>query len=346
MPLLDQQRKSQQIGRIRIGVKVTTQNGKIRPQKIDTFRLTTGSRHAADAVAELLGGTVAEWGKQWEVITERDTLLVTVPPRDGVITQFYEMWNKGGCIRRCDSVLEQKSNKPCMCPSDGILRSQLAKMNPPQACKTTTRLNVMIPDLPGLGVWRFDTGSYYAALEMGDMATLLETARDNGVFLPAVLRIDQRERISDGNTTPYPVVVLESTVPFRALATGALAAGGLAAQLPPAAGDTLKAITATTPPAPAPTAASTSPHAGPGPEAPNAQQLADMAAAAVSREEIQQLAALSEQHLLAEDHVCTDQAREVYEPLDEFLRDRWRRLPRTADLTDDDSAEPSDVGEE
>ena len=109
MPILDMQRRSQQIGRIRIGQKVPAANGGMRPEKLSTFRFTTASRMTADAIAALFGGTVRDWEGQYEVITDRSEIGVTVPPRDAVISQWYEMWSKGGCQRRCDSQREQIS---------------------------------------------------------------------------------------------------------------------------------------------------------------------------------------------------------------------------------------------
>ena len=227
MAVLDLQRKGQQIGRIRIGQQVAVirdgkDTGKTRPSKLSTFRFTTGSRVSAEAISALYGGDVRQWGSEWEVVTAQSAIGVTVPPRDEVVSQWYEMWNKGGAVRRCDSQTEQISGGPCLCPhaedpsnstqADDAARKRaaLAKLNPPQACKLVTRINVMIPDLPGLGVFRLDTGSYYAAVEIGDSAELMQMARDKGVFLPAILRIDQRRRVAGGQTKTYPVIVLEA----------------------------------------------------------------------------------------------------------------------------------------
>lgn len=265
MPLLDVQRKGQQIGRIRIGQQVATSKGGMRPARLDTFRFTTQSKVTADAIAELYGGEVREWRGQHEVITGKSEIYVTVPPRDQVVTQHYEMWTAGGCQRRCDSRTEQISGKPCLCPhaanpedEDEVARAALdraalASKNPPQACKPVTRISVMIPDLPGLGIFRLDTGSYYAAVEIGDAAHVLQAARDRGVLIPAVLRIDQRSRVVNGETKKYPVPVLDVTVTFRQIVSGALEAGGIMAQLPPAPGEPPRALTAApaTPPPPA-----------------------------------------------------------------------------------------------
>src|SRR5262245_41911176 len=110
MSVLDLQRRGQQIGRIRIGQQVKASNGKMRPAKLATFRFTTGSLASANAIAGLYGGTVKDWGEgEYEVITGQSAIGVTVPPRDQIVSQWYEMWNKGGCLRRCDSQAEQIS---------------------------------------------------------------------------------------------------------------------------------------------------------------------------------------------------------------------------------------------
>lgn len=332
MAVLDIQRRGQQIGRIRIGEQVAVikdgkDTGKTRPARLSTFRFTTGSRIEAEAIAELYGGEVREWRREFEVITAKSAIGVTVPPRDEVVSQWYEMWNKGGCMRRCDSQREQISGKPCLCPhaedpanaeecaAAAGERARLASLNPPQACKLVTRINLMIPDLPGLGVFRLDTGSYYAAVEIGDSARLMQMARDSGVFLPAILRIDQRQRVAGGRTKEYPVPVLEVLATFRDLATGAIEQGGLAAQLPPAPGEQRRAITAGPPPV------------EPG-EAPlTAQEIADRAPLAVTREGIKQLFVLAEANRVRQDHVCTDKENDVYEELHSYLQDCWRALP-------------------
>jgi hypothetical protein len=337
MPLLDIQRRGQQIGRLRIGQQVPTEDGKMRPAKLDTFRFTTQSPHSAEAIAELYGGTVQEWNGQFEVITNKNAIGVTVPPRDEVISQHYEMWNKGGCIRRCDSQIEQISGKPCLCPhaddpTDLVAvenaaqeRARLAKLKTPQACKPVTRISVMIPDLPGLGVFRLDTGSYYAAVEIGDAAELLQIARDRGEMLPAVLRIEQRQRVAGGKTKKYPVPVLEILATFRQIASGALAAGGIAAQLPPPPGQTRRAITAGTPATPQ--AAEPKQEAPPRPK--TAQEVADLALKATTADEVDAHARYASEQGWNEDIVQV--AEDVFEELRPFLYGRWQALQQPED---------------
>lgn len=335
MAVLDIQRRSQQIGRIRIGHQVKAPNGKMRPERLTTFRFTTASKVTADAIAELFGGQVRPWEGQHEVITEKSEIGVTVPPRDAVISQWYEMWTAGGCQRRCDSQHEQISNGPCKCPHAGdpsdpdevremaLERARLHKADPSKACGLVTRINVMIPDLPGLGVFRLDTGSFYAAGESGDKADLMELAREHNVFLPAMLRIEWRKRIAGGKTTTYPVPVLEILPTFRAIASGQLEAAGITAQLPPAPGEPRLAIAAGAPAPreerPAPAVRQDRP--------PAAQEIADAAAEVTTLAGLTPLKALSNEHRLGDDMICPP-GGEIYEELSSYLHTRREDLAR------------------
>jgi Recombination directionality factor-like len=346
MAVLDIQRRGQQIGRLRMGQQVQAANGKMRPARLDTWRFTTASRVAADAIAELYGGEVRDWQRgQFEVITGKSEIGVTVPPRDEVISQWYEMWNKGGCVRRCDSQSEQISNGPCLCPHArdaddeaavaiaARKRAEMAKLNPPQACKLVTRISVMIPDLPGLGVFRLDSGSYYAASEIGDAALLMQAARDKGMLLPAILRIEQRQRIAGGKTTSYPVPVLEVLATFRQIVSGSLEAGGIAAQLPPAPGEAPKAITA------GPAAEAPAPEASPEPtvldddyEEPwqRATAIAGRARAAKTPNEFRACAAEADSAGLMDEQVCIDREQDEWQDLRSVLEEIWADKKRGA----------------
>jgi hypothetical protein len=333
MSILDLQRKGQQIGRLRIGdqvaiIKDGEDTGRTRPVKRETFRLTTGSRHMADSAAGFFSSEARPWNGQWDVDTKCSEISVMVPPRDAVISQWYEQWTAGGCVRRCDSQHEQLSNGPCLCPHAAspddqeeaaraaLRRADMAKLNPPQACHLITRINVMIPDLPGLGVFRLDTKSFYAAAEIADTAALMQAARDRGVFLPAILRIEQRQRVAGGQTKKFPVPVLEVLSTFRQIAGGELEAGGVAAQLPPAPGEARKAI-ASTPPASVP-----APH----PSGRTAQQIADEAATCLGRAHMRRLIGEAKANGDETEMVCVDQGEGVYEQLREYLTRRWDDL--------------------
>jgi Recombination directionality factor-like len=95
-------------------------------------------------------------------------------------SQWYQMWSGGGCQRRCDGETEQLTQEPCKCPADPERRNALAKTG--GACKPTTRVNVMLPDLPDLGVWKIESRGYDEA----NAAEVLAAVRRDRSGLPQV----------------------------------------------------------------------------------------------------------------------------------------------------------------
>lgn len=213
MPMIDLTPRLRELGRIRTGNQVATQSGKRRPNKLDTFRITTPSEALAKAVQAAYDGKVEPWespaGKQFEVITRADSLPIIIPAGEA-LSQWYEMWSGGGCQRRCDGRTEMLSDSPCLCPSDATARRDLAAKTVPEACKPTTRLNVVLPDVPDLGVWRLESHGYYAAVELAGAALFLSAAMSRGMNIPAHLRLEQREKKVPGQPiNRYAVPVIE-----------------------------------------------------------------------------------------------------------------------------------------
>lgn len=220
MPILTLQQRSRELGRIRIGQQVPTgrTNHKdeptYRPEKLDRFRLTSASRPLIERVAELYGGDVREWdnngSRQFEVITAATRLPVLVPPQP--VSQYFELWSGGGCQRRCDGVTELLKDRPCPCDPDPEQRE----------CKPTTRLNVILRDVEGIGVWRLESHGYYSAVELPEVAAFLAHA---GQYVSAWLSLEQRTAIRDGKTRRWMVPTLEVDVTPAALLSGDGATG-------------------------------------------------------------------------------------------------------------------------
>ncbi len=280
MPIKTLQQQQAQVGRIRIGQQVPTKNGRSRPEKLDRFRFTTPSSPLADVVAERYGGRVQPWAPEgrpaeYEVVSDATSLPVLVPPRP--VTQWYEMWSGAGCQRRCDGETETISGDACLCPVDHLERGELAANG--RACKATTRLKVMLPEVPGIGVWRLDSHGYYAAIELPQTADFLGAVTDAGGYIKATLALEQRQVKRPGigvRTFLVPALHVDVT-PTQLMAGRGMALAG-PASLAIASG----------PAAPIPESAALP--AGPSvTEQAAAQAIADQAATCTSREQVSAL---------------------------------------------------------
>lgn len=236
MRIIDLQRRLREIGRIRTGDTTVAANGKTRPRKLERFRLTSRDRKVIDAASATWGGEVSEWqapdGGQWQCYLEAAEIAVVVPPGDMSFSQSYEQWSAGGCQVRCDGQWDHIGDRACACDPSA------------RACDIHTRLSVMVPQLPGIGVWRLETHSYYAAVELGGLVDLCAAQAAAGAMIPARLRLEQRSVKRPGRngkveTRRFAVPVLDLDVhPLALGAGGAGVAGqldaGSAAALPPA----------------------------------------------------------------------------------------------------------------
>ena len=200
-----------EMGRIRLGERVPKQSGSgLRPDKLATFKFTSPAEHLIVEIAALYGGTPAPFsgegvlGKQFQVVTEINVIPVYLPRQK--IDPFYEQWGGRVCTRRCDGERDMIHDKPCDCDPDE------------RKCKPTTRVNLMLADVSGPGFWRLDTHGLYAAMELSQLATMLQMAT---MPIPARLLLEARQRkffnrekqkveVRDWFT---PIVILDSVTP-------------------------------------------------------------------------------------------------------------------------------------
>lgn len=173
----------QEIGRIRMGEK----SPKGFPIKLKTFRLTSNDKKVLEAAAGLYGGEVKAWSDapdegMWQLTTAASELDILIPRALRSVSQAWELWQGGTCERRCDGRTEELSEQPCICGP--------ARGSSDDVCDVVTRLSVILPRLPGLGVWRLDTGGWNAATTIPSTVDLL-LAIDPRPMVPAVLRAVQ-----------------------------------------------------------------------------------------------------------------------------------------------------------
>lgn len=216
--LLNIQRRAAEHGRLRTGY---TQGN--RPMRSSTWVITSHSEEHVRTAAKLWGGEPEAWKplnstiEQWRVITKAASIEALITPGDP-LNQYNEMWSKGGCARRCDGETEQISRQPCLCAKQFGPDWHLQPKS--RVCSVTSRLNVMLPDLSGMGMWRAETHSFYAASEWGAMVDMVLAGTGGQGFLPVTLRIEPRQRVANGETKKFPVVVVElrGVTPRQALA--------------------------------------------------------------------------------------------------------------------------------
>lgn len=227
MSIKNLQTRLTQVGVIRLGEKRKAASGKEYPAKLETFRVTSPSKPLIESVSGLLGGEVRPWqsktGPEWEVVTNATEIAVHVPPQ--VIDPNYELWGNGFRARFCDGETERIRGAACLCEAAARLRYDRAKLpwpadgmferNPKEDCKPTTRITLMISDIPaGAGTFKLESHGMNAAAELPALSAAIAAANQP---IPATLRLQQREggvmKIVDGRekveARKYAVPVLD-----------------------------------------------------------------------------------------------------------------------------------------
>lgn len=219
-----------QAGRIRLGRKVVARNGKQAPGKLRTFRFTSSDAASLDRVADLYGGEPRRWEDKsspdkFELLTEASEVQVALPPDPLGGTPIFELWEGGGCKRRCDGDLcvvprgggrdgEDPLEVPCICDREGLL-----------ACRVTTRLSVILPNVRFLGTWRVDSKGRNAAEELPGMVAGVQALQAQGGIVPAVLRLEERITWNEGRKQEYVVPVIGVDATPVEMAAGAVRLG-------------------------------------------------------------------------------------------------------------------------
>jgi hypothetical protein len=202
MPIKQLQQRLTQVGVIRLGEKRVAKSGKEYPTKLDSLRFTSPSRALIDAVSMLYGGDVVQWqsntGPEWQVITTVREIPVLVPPQH--IDPNNELWGKGYKSRMCDGETEKIRNVPCLCEQAARQRYQQSGWPWPENdqferakddCKPTTRMSLMLADVPSLGTWKLESHGWNAAAELPMLADAIATAPQP---IPARLEVQFREK--------------------------------------------------------------------------------------------------------------------------------------------------------
>ncbi|MFD6565335.1 hypothetical protein [Micromonospora profundi] len=194
MPIKTLQRRLTQVGVIRLGEKRLSQRGKEYPAKLETLRFTSPSRSLIEAVAAKYGGQVKPWqhttGPQFEVVTDAKTIPVLVPPQQ--IDPNYELWGNGFKSRHCDGETEKIRNAPCLCdPVKAAAQAARRDLKPGEVCKPTTRMSLMLAEIPSLGTWKLESKGWNAAAELPMLAESIASAAQP---IPARLELQHREK--------------------------------------------------------------------------------------------------------------------------------------------------------
>lgn len=211
VPVADLGRRMVEHGRIRLGIK----SGKAM-KSIDTFRFTSPDKAAIEQLADQYGGEAKPWSdpkasptNQFEVITKANDIAVWIMP--GGLDVSYEMWSGGGCVRRCDGVEVETSQRTFDADYEPVIVPCICDAKQKLECRPYTRLNVVIPSIRFGGSWRLESKGWNAAEELPGMADMIAQLQDTGV-LRGRLRLEHRQSQGGRRKFVVPTLAIDMSV--------------------------------------------------------------------------------------------------------------------------------------
>lgn len=239
MPMNDIARRHRDVFRIRLGDTETYTDPKDGKEKqrarklTDSMRVTSPNRMVVDAFVAVFGGETTQWEAEWQAYLPTTEMPVVILPGQSV-SQWWELYRKSVCERRCDGDTETLSGKACMCPRD--LTDRVADKN---ACNPMTRLSILCPDVEVAGAGSLVTHSMIAAETLPQAVAVAEAALSQGIPVPAVLRVVEHV----GKAKRYIVPQLEIVgVSYNQLTTGEVTRPALDQQPEPRAIEPARAV--------------------------------------------------------------------------------------------------------
>lgn len=183
------------LGKIRLGVKVEKPGKHPYPQATDHFVVP-------EEVADIFGEKPTEleimfptedpdqFAQQWYRCYSLTQGLVCIG--DGVTSRRKVDLGTGAIASRDTQDWEWREGLPCDtqdCPE------YLSKR-----CRRVMNLQVLIPRVPGLGVWQIDTSSFYSIVNINSMIRLLKNLAGRCSFIPLRLCLGPIEVTPPGQT--------------------------------------------------------------------------------------------------------------------------------------------------
>lgn len=151
------------VGRFRSGQQLND-----RPLALSEWRITSADPEALSIIAKIMGGAEpTEWNtktdEKYELFTTSSSVNITL---DGptALRSSMVLWGRSAKIRQCNGA-EQEDGTPCACPSD--IKELKAQGKQGLACEPSIQVYFRLTDAPELGKFKFFSGSWTMAKEMG-----------------------------------------------------------------------------------------------------------------------------------------------------------------------------------
>jgi hypothetical protein len=178
-------------GKIRLGEQTTNANGTLYPRALGHFTAREDESGITSAAA-----AAAFHAIYGDAPTEIQVVLVGETPDDN-LEGAHRLYGTGGKLkRRCDGdtcatrTATGWQQAPCACAAmPPTVTKRGREVRNPELCALTYSLQVLLPDVDGIGVWQIDTGSRISVEKIAGALRLFAQIYGSLSGLAATLRL-------------------------------------------------------------------------------------------------------------------------------------------------------------
>ena len=186
------------MGKIRLGEKRTNDKGKEYPYELHYFKLAPGtpSEEHRDAL-------IAEFKELYGEEPTRIKIMFPVSDPEIIMPTYLKRYTKAGLQCKGDNVtaicMNEKAAKGLerIGDAEGMIEVKCDKETCPyyvaKDCKQNATVNVLLPDMPGLGVWQIVTGSTNSINNIIGALTMIQAKAGHINMIPVWLERREEE---------------------------------------------------------------------------------------------------------------------------------------------------------
>lgn len=234
-------RRLPRLGKLRLGIKVMNKSGKEYPKEVDYFVIDpqTPSELENKKIADEFHKLYGEQPKQIKIMIPVSDVNVTFP-------QFYKRYGSGTSLQcRGDgekAVLTQpefgkdleKLGKSEFGLDEVVCNGQECPYFQKNKCARVGTLNVILPDIPGAGVWQITTGSFNSIVNVNSCLDYIKAVAGRCHMIPLTLERREQEIPHEGKKTRHYIIHINMDVKLSELQRYAqISPEKMALELPP-----------------------------------------------------------------------------------------------------------------
>lgn len=210
---LSEVRRLPRLGKIRLGIKKKTAAGKEYPAEVDYFILDP------QTPSELENQKLKdEFHKLYGEQPKSIGIMFPVASSDVYFPQFYKRYGSGAALKcKGDGEVASCTTKEYAAglkvlgeDEMGLIKVVCAGKECPyykkKECTEVGTLQILLPELPGAGVWQISTGSFHSIVNVNSCIEYIKAVCGRAHMIPLTLERREQEIVHEGHKTKHYIL--------------------------------------------------------------------------------------------------------------------------------------------